>query len=237
MRARIVFVISLLVATLASATAYAGGGFYVGFGVGGGLVSGDTAIALKDPGADPDYNDGIGTDLRTLFSTEEGEGVQFDFRLGYNILGITAIECNVSAGGNNMGDWGKIEGQGGIFGLVKLFPAQFFPEVADRKWDAYIYGGAGVYFMAYQPQARPGKEMDTEGRGWYPSVAIKWGIGGEYYVTPFLSFGGDLGFTHGYHSTFVINNDDDKTTEAKETATSFAFQLTVTMTFHFSTGK
>ena len=234
MSARIVFVIALLVATLASTTAYAGGGFYVGFGVGGGLVSGDTAIELKKPGLDPDY---ASSDLRKLVSTEEGEGVQFDFKIGYNILGITAIECDVSAGGSNMADWGKIEGQGGIFGLIKLFPAQFFPEVADRKWDAYIYAGAGVYFMAYQPQARPNGTMITDGRGWYPSVAIKWGIGGEYYVTPFLSFGGDLGFTHGYHSTFIIDDDKGIETEAKETATSFAFQPTVTMTFHFSTGK
>ncbi|HIA04144.1 MAG TPA: hypothetical protein EYN66_19970 [Myxococcales bacterium] len=58
-----------------------------------------------------------------------------------------------------------------------------------------------------------------------------------YFVVPFLSFGADLGFTHGYHSTFIIDDDKSTETEAKETATSFAFQPTVTMTFHFSTGK
>jgi hypothetical protein len=224
--------VTLIVAALVCSTAQARDGFYMGFGFGGGMVSGDTAIELKNPERDPDR---VGSDKRKLWSTEEGGGFQFDFRLGYNILGVTAIECNVSAGGNNLSDWDKIEGQGGVFGLVKLYPAQFFPEMADRKWDAYIYAGAGLYFMAYQPDAKP--NMDTDARGWYPSLGIKWGLGGEYYVVPMLSFGLDLGFTHGFHSTFIINDDKGIETEAKDGATSFAFQPTVTMTVHFSRPK
>jgi hypothetical protein len=214
-----------------SGTADAKRGFYMGLGVGFATVSGETAIELKNPNKDPDLK--AGGDARKIVSTEEGEGVLFDFRLGYNILGVTAIEFNISAGGNELSDWDKIEGHGGFFGLVKLYPAQFFPEVVDRQWDLHIYAGAGLYFMAYQPQAYPNRAMETDGRGWYPSFAVKWGFGGEYYLPgDFLSLGLDLGFTHGYHSTFIVNSDDGTESEAKDTATSFAFQPTFTMTFH-----
>jgi len=229
--------------------AQAKSGFYFGFGVGGALISGDSAIPLKNPDRDPDYdltNPAAGvhttckpgtcpkTDLRKLTTTDVGGGVAFDFRLGFNILGFVALEFDVSVSGNNLGDSNKIEGQGGLFGLIKIFPAQPFKEVADRWWDPYVMIGGGGHFLAYQPDAHPPETMNTDGRGFYPGFALKYGLGCDFYATPFLSLGIDLAFMNSFHSTFIIDNDRDITSETHESAGSFAFQPTAKLTFHFS---
>lgn len=239
----------LLSALSVCGVAQAKSGFYFGLGVGGALISGDSGIPLKNPDRDPDYdlqNPGPGihttckpgkcpnTDLRKLTTTDVGSGVAFDFRLGFNILGFLALEFDASVSGNNLGDSDKIEGQGGLFGLIKIFPAQPFKEVADRWWDPYVMLGAGAHFIAYQPDAHPPETMNTDGRGFYPGFAMKYGLGCDFHTTPFLSLGVDLAFMNTFHSTYIIDNDKGTTSETRDTAGSFVFQPTVKVTFHFS---
>ena len=224
--------------TLIALPADAREGFYLGLGFGGAVVDGDSAIILNNPELDPDYGNGntyngAKVDLSELFTTKVGSGFAADFRLGYNILGMVAIEFDIAASGNNLGDGNKIEGQLGIFGLIKLFPAQFFEEVADRWWDPYLFVGGGVYALLYNPDAHQPIPMQNDGRGWWPAGALKYGFGCDFYVTPNVSLGIDMAFTHGFLEDFVIDRDDDVKTTPVGDAGNFVFTPSAKITFHF----
>jgi len=225
-------VLALCVA-LAPAVADAKKGLYFGLGLGYGSVSGDTGIGLKNAGNDIDSLV-PNADLDELFRSDAGSGFAMNFRIGYNILGVVAIEGDFGGSGNNITDGKKIEGQAGMFLLVKLFPFQFFEKFEDRFWDPYIYAGGGVYFMGYNPDAHPPVEMANDGRVWWPSTAVKYGLGCDFYVSPFLSLGVDLAFINGFHSSYHFDEDEDPL-DAKDSASSFVFQPTVKATFHFLT--
>ena len=221
-------------------TAEAKKGFYFGLGFGGAVVNGETAIPLQNPTLDPDYGDGLNystarVDLNELVRTEVGSGFAADFRLGYNILGMVALEIDIAASGNNLGDGNKVEGQLGVFGLVKLFPAQFFEEVADRWWDPYLFVGGGVYALLYNPDAHAPIPMINDGRGWWPASALKYGFGCDFYLAPFVSLGIDLAFTHGFMDEFIIDRDDDVKTRPIGDARNFVFTPSAKVTFHFGT--
>lgn len=217
-------------------------GFYFGFNLGGALVSGDTAIPMQNPQKDPDYktlNNGVSaTDVSVLFSTDEGSGFATGFRMGYNILGFVGIELLVAASGNELGDGNKISGQGGIFGVVRLFPAQLFDEVKDRWWDPYIFVGGGAHFIGYNPDAHPtadNPKMQNDGRAWWPGTAVTYGLGCDFYLVDFFSLGVDLAFYNVFHDDFHIDDDDDITDSPIETAGAFIFAPTAKLTFHFGT--
>lgn len=226
---------------LTPAAASAKEGFFFGFGFGGAVVSGENGVALTSPTTDPDYNlvnasPSVTVNTGALFSTAEGEGFAATFRIGYNILGFVSIEVELGGSGNNLDNGDKIEGQLGVFGILRFFPAQLFDEVKDRWWDPYISFGAGGYTIMYNPQSEevhPGVPMRTDGRAWGPGGAIKYGLGCDFYVAPFVSLGVDLAFINGFHTDFRIDYGDDVRTETVETAGSFVFQPTARLTFHF----
>jgi opacity protein-like surface antigen len=208
-------------------------GFYLGLGLGYASVSGDTGIELQNIAKDPDANAFTypDADLNELVRSDAGSGFAFNIRMGYNILGVVAIEGDFGASGNNISNGNEVEGQAGAFFLVKLFPFQFFEQFDDRFWDPYLFGGGGVYFMGYHPDAHSG-EMTNDGRAWWPSAAAKYGIGCDFYLGPFLSLGIDLAFISGFHSTFHIDYDDNITSETRKSGASFAFQPTLKINFH-----
>ena len=222
-----------LALALAPSQAEAKKGFYFGLGLGYGSVSGDTGIGIENAFRDVDSMV-ANADLDELFRSDAGSGFAMNFRLGYNILGVVALEAEFGGSGNNITDGKKIEGQAGIFMLVKVFPAQFFKGLEDRFWDPYIYAGGGIYFMGYNPDAHPPFAMANDGRVWWPSTAVKYGLGCDFYVSPFLSLGVDLAFINGFHSEYHYDEDQDPL-KAKDTASSFVFQPTVKATFHFLT--
>ena len=239
---------TLAILTLALAiapAAQAKKGFYFGFNLGYATVSGDTAITMQNPELDPDSGfdkniGGLQTDLRKLFTTEVGEGFNAEFRMGYNILGFVAIEANIQAHGNNLSDSNKLAGVGFIGSLVRFFPAQIFREVDDRWWDPYIFIGGGVYFMGFNPDAHPEDtrfpSMINDGRAWFPSAAVKYGLGVDFYIVRFFSMGIDLAFVNGFHDTFRIDNEEDvSTSPVGGSAGSFSFAPTAKLTFHFGT--
>ncbi len=229
-------VLVALVALGVAGVAEAKKGLYLGFNLGGAVVSGNKNIAFPatSVGKDPDYSSGQ-ADLNILFSTDVGGGFATNFRLGYNVMGIVAIELNVGGSGNNLGDSDKIEGQGGIGGLLRIFPAQIFPEVADRWWDPYIFFGAGVHFLGYNPQARGAQPMQNDGRAWWPGYTINYGLGCDFYLAPFFSLGIDLAFANASQDDFHIDNTNDITISPVDTATAFIFAPTAKLTFHFLT--
>lgn len=216
-------------------------GLYFGFSLGGAIVNGDRAITMSNPKLDPDFAPICAggqcppTDKSILFSTDEGGGFAANFRFGYNILGFVAIELDFGGSGNGLSDSDKLEGQVGIYGLVRMFPAQLFKGVEDRWWDPYLFVGGGVYMMAYHPDAHQPADMINDGRVWFPSSAVKYGFGCDFYVARFFSLGVDLAFINAFHGEFKIDNEDDISTSARDGATSFAFQPTAKLTFHFLT--
>ena len=238
---RQVFWALLAVLLALPAVSVAKSGFYFGFSFGGAIVNGERGISLANENLDPDLSAvvaaGHQVDKAALFSTDEGDGFAANFRLGYNILGFVAIELEIGGSGNNLGDGSKIEGQLGVFGLVRLFPAQIFPDVADRWWDPYLFIGGGGYAILYNPQdteVHPTRSgMINDGRGWWPSGALKYGVGCDFYATKFLSLGVDLAFINGFHDKYIIDNSNGIFTEPNQTATSFVFQPTAKLTFHF----
>jgi hypothetical protein len=219
------------VIVLTPSNAEAKRGFYLGLGLGYASVSGDTGIELQNIAKDPDSY-GPDADLNELVRSDAGSGFAFNIRMGYNILGVVAIEGDFGASGNNISNGDEVEGQAGAFFSVKLFPFQFFEQFDDRFWDPYLFGGGGVYFMGYHPDAHPPYEMANDGRAWWPSSAAKYGIGCDFYVGPFMSLGIDLAFIHGFHSTFNIDYDDNITSDAKKSGASFAFQPTIKFNVH-----
>ena len=216
-------------------TAEAKKGFYFGFNLGGAMISGESPVPFEagQIAKDPDYRPN--TDVAALMSTDVGSGFTAQFRMGYNILGFVAIETLFGGSGNGLGDGDTIEGQAGIYGLIRIFPAQLFKEVEDRWWDPYLFVGGGVHFIGYNPDAHAPDPMQNDGRAWWPGSAIYYGLGCDFYVAPFFSLGVDLAFNNAYHDTFNIDNDDDISATPIDTATQFAFMPTVKLTFHFGT--
>ena len=233
MRACCVSILTL--ALLAPAAATAKKGLYFGFNLGGSTVSGDTypTIDLKAPTKDPDFL-APNSNRSVLLSTEQGQGFAADFRLGYNILGFVAIEFDAAFSGTDVSDYDKIALQGGLIGLIRFFPAQFAPSVADRWWDPYVFAGAGGHVMYYNPVSRP--NMQNDGRAFWPGVAVKYGFGCDFYPVSFISIGVDLAFTHTFHDKFQIDNEKDLSSELKDTGKSFIFTGSVSILFHFFTG-
>ncbi len=227
--------VTLMILLTGALSAHAKKGFYFGFNLGGAIVSGEKNIAFAESVKlqDPDQPF---SDQNVLFSTDVGGGFATNFRLGYNILGVVAIEANFGGSGNGLGDSDNIEGQASVGGLVRIFPAQFFPEVADRWWDPYIFLGGAGHFIGYNPQARPeGQSMQNDGRAWWPGVSINYGLGADFYVSPFFSLGIDLAFANVRHNTFHIDDKKDITISPIDPATAFIFTPTAKLTFHFLT--
>ncbi len=212
-------------------TAEAKSGLYLGFNIGGGIVSGDAPIGFpqSELNKDPDFVNGGNSQI--LFSTDEGGGFSAGFRLGYNILGFAAVEASFSGSGNNLGDSNKIEGQGGIAGLVRFFPGQLIEP--DRWWDPYVFFGAGVHFIGYSPLARGDLPMQNDGRAWWPGYTINYGLGCDFYLVPFFSVGVDLAFANAFHDTFHIDDKQGIEATPTETASAFIFNPTMKLTFHF----
>jgi hypothetical protein len=77
--------------------------------------------------------------------------------------------------------------------------------------------------------------MINKARAWWPSAAVKYGFGCDFYPVPFLSLGLDFAFTNGFHEKYVIDFDDDITTKAVDSSQSrsFAFQVSASILFHF----
>lgn len=243
MMRRLPLCLALVALLLAPVGAAAKKGLYFGFNLGGGLVNGDSPVPFDQDvisKLDPDYNALCNgqpcTDIATLLSTDVGSGFAVNFRIGYNILGFVAIEAIMGGSGAGLGDSGTVEGQVGVYGLVRLFPAQLFAEVADRWWDPYIFVGAGVHFIGYNPDAHPqAGAMQNDGRAWWPGVAVKYGLGCDFYIVPFFSLGIDLAFINAFHDEFHIDDERGITATPTSTATAFIFQPTAKITFHFLT--
>jgi hypothetical protein len=223
----------LVCALLAAPAAEGKSGLYLGFHLGGAIVSGDAPITFPQSEINKDLDFGKGGNTQVLFSTDVGGGFATGFHIGYNILGFVAIEANFNASGNGLGAGDSIEGQGGVAGLLRFFPAQLFAE-PDRWWDPYVTLGGGVHFMGYNPEAHAdGSPMIIDGRAWWPGFTFNWGLGSDFYVVPFFSVGIDLMFVHAYHDEFHIDNAENVVAIPTETATAFIFVPTVKLDFHF----
>ena len=76
----------------------------------------------------------------------------------------------------------------------------------------------------------------NDGRAWFPSAAVKYGLGVDFYIVRFFSMGIDLAFVNGFHDTFRIDNEEDvSTSPVGGSAGSFSFAPTAKLTFHFGT--
>ncbi len=212
-------------------TAFAKDGFYIGFNFGGGITSGDTNIPMKDKTLDPDQ---AFSNTAELFRTDAGTGFSGELRIGYNILGFVAIEADLGGSFENLSDNDKFGTNFGVFGLVRFFPAQLFEEVADRWWDPYVFVGGGAHAVVYKPDARiDGGKMTNKARAWWPSAAVKYGVGCDFYPIDFMSLGLDFAFTNGFHDEFVIDFEDDITANAASDAGSLNVQISASLLFHF----
>ena len=220
------FASTLLLAT----TAAAGNGLYFGFNLGYANTDGNRGILLKSPDADPDSIKNNNASHTEIVRTDAGSGFAGDFRLGYNIFGLVAIELDMGGSFENLTDADHFGTNFGVFGLVRFYPAELIKAVSDRFWDPYIFIGGGVHAVVYKPDV---EDLQNKARAWFPSGAIKYGLGCDFYPVPFLSLGIDLGFTNGFHDTYVVDYDKPTKTEADSEAHSFAFQASLSILFHF----
>lgn len=193
-------------------------GFYLGVGVGVGIVSGDDNVALK---ADSQLPAGY----RALVRTDFGSGLGIMFRIGYNILGAVAIEVAGTGTAGNFGD--DIEAQGQVSGVVAIHPLGILAladVVQEDFWDPYLLIGGGYGWGVYSKPA-------GEEKGWTASN-LTTGLGINAHVLPLLSVGLDVRFLYQFHNDWIYNLDDDITFAPKDAPTSLIVLPTINATLH-----
>ncbi|MBM4371131.1 MAG: outer membrane beta-barrel protein, partial [Deltaproteobacteria bacterium] len=221
--------LALGILLLGTTPAWARGGGFVGFGIGGAATDGAKYVELETfwtscprvPGEDF---------CRDRVHTDGADGAAFHVGFGYNFFGYAALEASVAINGNLDSGGGKPEGAGHVAGLVKLFPAQFVPraDIRARWWDPYVYGGAGYSWMGYHLDMDPRHKA----RGW-SGLSWQTGFGADFYLTKTVAVGADFRFILPRYSVFY-EDWGDSDDEPAATPKALVFAPTVTFTFHFA---
>jgi hypothetical protein len=220
----------LLLLVTAPVDCFARGGLYFGLDLGGAKVSGDSNIAL-------DVGSGVSISNKALHAqqtwTEFGSGMAAGIRFGYNFKGYGGLEFNLLAHGNWKSAGGTWEGLGHIGVLARISPIQFMTlarnpklkALKDRDWDVKLFAGFAPYVVG-------GYHINKDvGRGW-EGTSFEWGLGGEYYVVPAVSFGLDLRFLHSSFDTFLQDWSPRDAFPLDSNEKALVIAPMFTMTFH-----
>jgi len=218
----------LLFLTTAPADGFARGGLYFGLDLGGAKVSGESNIALVLKSGQP-----VSADHNKQTWTEFGSGMATGIRLGYNVMGYGGLEFNLLAHGNWKSAGATWEGLGHVGVLARISPIQFLTlaknpklkALKNRDWDVKVFAGFAPYVVG-------GYHLDADqGRGW-EGYSVQWGLGGEYYVVPTVSFGLDLRFLHSSFDTFLQDWSPREAFPLESNEKALVIAPMFTMTFH-----
>jgi hypothetical protein len=217
-----------LCAVLTAGPAMAKGGFYIGLGIGGAVVDGETGIAVA-----PTSDDGRVTlapaarnDPSTV-RTDFGGGLATMFRLGYNIFGAVAIEMNLLAHGTNFSS--NLEGAGHLDFDAVIHPlgiAELAGALEESIWDPYVLIGGGFSYGAYT------SAIDGDDKGWF-GAELQTGFGLNVHVLPFMSVGADFRFSLPFYDKWYFNFDRGESFTPLDTPDTLIFTPMALATFHF----
>ncbi len=201
------------VATQADARPPEGG--YFALGLGYGAASGDRAVPLKSfaAAAIPDPDEWVRTDF--------GSGLAIDLRFGY-LIGPVAPEISLFGHGSFDAE------NGAALPTLQLrfHPLMLVDSLADSKFDASVFFGAGYAIGGYH------HEGDDDGKGW-EGIALTFGAGFTYEMSPKIHLGLDLKFAMPMYSTWVYSYDDDITSEPEETPSTLVIAPSLTLQAFF----
>ena len=211
-------------------TAQAKEGFYIGTGVGGGLVYDDDPVTFTwDDGV---VSNGACNENVDCITTNYAEGLGTMFRMGYNIMGVFSIESSLLIHGLT-GD--TFEGQGhSIFsgvihpiGIANVIETADGAEVAPEMifWDPYILAGGGFSWGIYEAV------IVQDDKGW-TSSDFQWGMGVNMHFSKLVSAGIDMRWTYAFYDKWLYNYDDDITGTPTSDPVGLVFSPMATITLH-----
>lgn len=221
-RAHIVSILSVVAVLALASPLGAKEGFYLGLGIGGAVVSGDSGIALKGPGI-PIKAGGVVT-----ASTDYGAGLAALFRMGYNFFGAAAIEMAFVGHGANLGE-DDLEGAGRLNFNVVIHPIGILNLAkvtnVDEMWDPYVLIGGGFSYGSYVAG------FDDDDKGWF-NADLQTGLGLNIHLAPIVSVGADMRLTVPFGHKWIYDWEDDKEFDTRDTATSLIFTPMFLVTLH-----
>lgn len=212
---------------LIAGPAAAKGGFYIGLGLGGAVVSGERGVPLnatsKDGRVTLQIPAGAGNDA---VRTDLADGLATMFRFGYNILGAVAIEAAFVGQLSNFSD--SIEAAGHLCFDAMIHPlgiAELAGAMEETMWDPYVIIGGGFTYALYTTP-------DGQDKGWKGGT-VQTGAGMNMHLLPFFSLGIDLRVTMPLYDTWYFNFDRDESFEPLSTPSTIIFTPQLLGTFHF----
>ena len=214
-------VLCLMLATTAGAKE----GVYLGLGLGGGLVSGEDSIELK-----PKTGIVVGagcTSNPECISTNFAEGFGGIIRLGYNILGMVAVEAAIASHASDIGDK-ESSWMAHAHGNLVIHPIGIYEFSEGTRelelWDPYLFIGGGYTGGGYYALG--------DDKGWQgPSLQTGGGI--NFHLVWPISIGLDFRVIVPYFETWVWNRSKDQVLSPEKTASPIIFLPTATFTAHF----
>ncbi|MCG3173076.1 MAG: hypothetical protein GMKNLPBB_01252 [Myxococcota bacterium] len=207
------FLIALLALAALPESAQARHGLYTGLGFGfGGYTSSDPALQAGDRSS-----------------------IQFSpaFRLGFNFFDYASLEAQLTGFGASLFDRNERQGGGHILGVAKLHPLAFTK--VDTCLDPYVYLGAGYHIIGWQPRndslMKTGEYAGERIRG-MDGPAIALGLGTDWYLLHWLSFGTAFNVVKPLFGRYFINYEDGKFARPVEGG-GWHLNTHLYITFHF----
>lgn len=197
-------------------------GFYLGLGIGGAIVSGESNISVKGPGVP------IKGGREVTASTDYASGLAALFRMGYNFFGAAAIEMAFVGHGANLGS-DDLEGAGHLNFNVVVHPIGILNLAKvtniDGLWDPYVLIGGGFSYGSYVAG------FDDDDKGWF-NADLQTGIGMNIHLAPIVSLGADMRLTVPFGQKWIYDWEDDQEFETRDTSTSLVFTPMFLVTLH-----
>ena len=226
------FILALVgISLVATDSAQAKEGFYMGLGVGGGMVYGDDPVSFDWD--QPMLEDGFTCNNNSdCITTEYAEGLGNLLRMGYNIMGVFGIESSILSHGFT-GDTFEVQGHAifaGVIhpiGIANLIETENGADVAPEMifWDPYILAGGGLTWGLYEAT------IDKDDKGWAGSD-FQWGMGLNMHFSRMLSAGVDMRWTYSFYDKWLFNYDDDITGTPTSDPVGLTFSPMATLTLH-----
>ncbi len=224
---RFLSIVALSLAALSPAAAHARGGFYVGLGLGGAIVSGPGGVDIDTLSTNKKAHlPGICPNNPKCVTGDFGDGFAAMFRVGYNFFGVAGLEVAIP-GHANLGS--DLAWMADVLGTVTIHPMGIVYLVQHRKgysqWDPYALIGGGVGWGGYV------SEIDHDDKGWFMSN-FHFGAGLDFYPMRLLSVGVDLRVLRVQYHTWIYNRSKGIEFDAKGSPHGWVILPTVNVALH-----
>lgn len=197
-------------------------GFFIGFGTGTSDSEGND-VSYLDLDGSPFLSDG------SLYTTEMPGGTLGSFKLGFNILGYTALETMGQylhpSSPNNNEAW-----MANFHVGTRLYPMWHWRgELPSylQPLEPSVFVGWGAVYQGYEPAS-------NQHVAWSSWNSWRYGAGLEYFVTSYFKLGFDYNQVVAPYSEFIFNLSEGEIYTIDEGGAANTFhQFIVHLNFHF----